>query len=156
METARHRHWRNTAFCGLCAGALRQPQSGRGTDPAADHARPCAFAASGKRLCHSAAAAGTGGKAVDTVPLYRVQTDLRKRELLLQELADTDYVFLASASAARAFAEMTAGTKTAAKLISIGNATTKAAETAGLSVAETAVQSDIAGMIACIRKENEV
>ena len=96
------------------------------------------------------------GKAVDTVPLYRVQTDLRKRELLLQELADTDYVFLASASAARAFAEMTAGTKTAAKLISIGNATTKAAETAGLSVAETAVQSDIAGMIACIRKENEV
>ena len=96
------------------------------------------------------------GKAVDTVPLYRVQTDLRKRELLLQELADTDYVFLASASAARAFAEMTAGTKTAAKLISIGNATTKAAETAGLPVAETAVQSDIAGMIACIRKENEV
>ena len=96
------------------------------------------------------------GKAVDTVPLYRVQTDLRKRELLLQELADTDYVFLASASAARAFAEMTAGTETAAKLISIGNATTKAAETAGLSVAETAVQSDIAGMIACIRKENEV
>ena len=93
------------------------------------------------------------GKAVDTVLLYRVQTDLRKRELLLQELADTDYVFLASASAARAFAEMTAGT---AKLISIGNATTKAAETAGLSVAETAVQSDIAGMIACIRKENEV
>ena len=70
------------------------------------------------------------GKAVDTVPLYRVQTDLRKRELLLQELADTDYVFLASASAARAFAEMTAGTETAAKLISIGNATSKAAETA--------------------------
>ena len=33
------------------------------------------------------------GKAVDTVPLYRVQTDLRKRELLLQELADTDYDF---------------------------------------------------------------
>ena len=59
------------------------------------------------------------GKAVDTVPLYRVQTDLRKRELLLQELADTDYVFHASASAARAFAEMTAGTETAAKLISI-------------------------------------
>ena len=96
------------------------------------------------------------GKAFDNVSLYTVQTDQRKQEVLLQELADSDYVFLASGSAAGAFAEMTAQVSYAAKVIAIGAATARAAEANGIPVAETAAQADIAGMIEAVQKLEEV
>lgn len=96
------------------------------------------------------------GKAFDNVPLYTVQTDQRKQEVLLQELADSDYVFLASGSAAGAFAEMTAQVSYAAKVIAIGAATARAAEANGIPVAETAAQADITGMIEAVQKLEEV
>ena len=96
------------------------------------------------------------GKAFDNVPLYTVQTDQRKQEVLLQELAHSDYVFLASSSAASAFAEMTAQVSYAAKVIAIGAATARTAKASGIPVAETAAQADITGMIKAVQKLEEV
>ena len=93
------------------------------------------------------------GKAFDNVPLYTVKTDRRKQELLRQELERTDYVFLASASAARAFAEMTGEISYSAEVVAIGDATAKAAAAAEISVTHIAAQADIDGMIQCICKE---
>ncbi|WP_302337587.1 uroporphyrinogen-III C-methyltransferase [uncultured Ruminococcus sp.] len=86
-----------------------------------------------------------------TVPFYAVKSDWRKKQLLLAELKTADYVFLASSSAARTFAEMIAGEDPyAAQVISIGDATTHTAESFGIPVAKTAKQSDIDGMLQCI------
>ena len=93
------------------------------------------------------------GKAFDNVPLYTVKTNRRKQELLRQELERTDYVFLASASAARAFAEMTGEISYSAEVVAIGDATAKAAAAAEISVTHIAAQADIDGMIQCICKE---
>ena len=69
------------------------------------------------------------GVCFHTVPFYAVKSDWRKKQLLLAELKTADYVFLASSSAARTFAEMTAGEDPyAAQVISIGDATTHTAE----------------------------
>lgn len=91
------------------------------------------------------------GVQFQTIPLYSVQSDVRKKHLLLTELKHADYVFLASSSAARTFAAMTAGeTPYFAQIISIGAATTRTAESLGISVTKTATQSDTIGMIQCI------
>lgn len=71
------------------------------------------------------------------LPLYRTETDFGKKELLNLTAPDMDYIIFSSGSAARAYAEM-AEQKTNAKLISIGNETTKAAEKCGLAIYKTA------------------
>lgn len=74
------------------------------------------------------------------LPLYRTEADFGKKELLNLTAPDMDYIIFSSGSAARAYAEM-AEQKTNAKLISIGNETTKAAEESGLTIYKTAQAS---------------
>ena len=69
--------------------------------------------------------------------LYRTEADFGKKQLLNLTAPDMDYIIFSSGSAARAYAEM-AEQKTNAKLISIGNETTKAAEKCGLAIYKTA------------------
>lgn len=90
-------------------------------------------------------------KAFEAFPLYRTDTVYAKRELLQMNMNDADYVVFASASAARAYKELTDDMcGTYARIISIGEVTTKAAEEMGISVAataENATAEDIAAAI---------
>jgi len=76
----------------------------------------------------------------DFVPLYRTR-------LLTPEPPPGDLVVLASGSAARAYAAVGG----AAPAVSIGPETTRAAETAGLTVAAEAPTYDLAGLVAAVR-----
>ena len=81
-----------------------------------------------------------------------------KRELSVPQqlsdriLPDTDFVTVASGSAARALAEMTeAECRQKARIISIGPETTRAALEAGLTVAATAEEATAEGMAQAVR-----
>lgn len=76
----------------------------------------------------------------DFVPLYRTR-------LLTPEPPPGDLVVLASGSAARVYAAVGG----AAPAVSIGPETTRAAETAGLTVAAEAPTHDLAGLVAAVR-----
>ena len=97
------------------------------------------------------------GMKFDRIPFYSVRTEHRKKHILQTELENSDYVFLASSSASRAFAQMTADMEKpySAKIVSIGNATSHTAENLGISVNVTAEKSDIDGMIDCILKRED-
>ena len=81
------------------------------------------------------------------VPLYETWVDTRRKEDLGRILPDTDFITIASASAARALAEMTKDRSAKpARIISIGPETTRAAMEAGLTVAATAKEATAEGM----------
>lgn len=81
------------------------------------------------------------------IPLYETWTDTRRKEELERILPDTDFVTVASASAARALAGMAdRELLQAARIISIGPETTRAAVQAGLTVAATAEEATAEGM----------
>ena len=102
--------------------------------------------------------------AVDTIPkmlkqkgisftdmaLYKTETDLSKKEVLNLCAGDMDYIVFSSGSAARAFREMI-DSKCNAKLISIGQETTQAANQCGLKIYKTAPCPSAEGIIECIR-----
>lgn len=86
------------------------------------------------------------------LPLYETWTDPRRKEDLERILPDTDFVTIASGSAARALAEMTeAECRQKARIISIGPETTRAALAAGLTVAATAEEATAEGMAQAVR-----
>ena len=86
------------------------------------------------------------------LPLYETWTDTRRKEDLNRILPDTDFVTVASGSAARALAEMTeAECRQKARIISIGPETTRAALEAGLTVAATAEEATAEGMAQAVR-----
>jgi uroporphyrinogen III methyltransferase/synthase len=68
--------------------------------------------------------------------IYETYADYRRRDELNRILPDTDYVIFASASAAGAFSEMTAGSERfTGKAVAIGPVTAKAAEKYGINIA---------------------
>lgn len=77
--------------------------------------------------------------------LYRIETDYGKSELLNLTAPDMDYIIFSSGSAARAYTEMIE-CKTKAKLISIGNETTKAAKKSGMEIYKTAKEATAEGI----------
>ena len=83
---------------------------------------------------------GNASISCDRLPLYRTETDFGKKELLNLTAPDMDYIIFSSGSAARAYANM-ADCKTNAKLISIGNETTKVAKECRLAIYKTAPSS---------------
>lgn len=87
----------------------------------------------------------------DDVTLYESRIDERRRPELNRALSDTDYVVLASGSAAKAFA-LLAEPEAAdhVKLISIGPTTTGVAREAGLVISESAAEYTAAGIAAAI------
>lgn len=103
------------------------------------------------------------GAAFDSVSLYRTETDTRKKQLLDAALEDADYLFFASTSAVRAYAQLRGDQAGVcpAKIVSIGPVTTRTARELGIPVAMTAEQADISGMTACVladageRRESE-
>lgn len=86
------------------------------------------------------------------LPLYRTETDFGKKELLNLTAPDMDYIIFSSGSAAGAYAEM-AEQKTNAKLISIGNETTKNAEICGLTIYKTAPYATAEGIVKTILED---
>jgi uroporphyrinogen-III synthase len=80
------------------------------------------------------------GLGADFVPLYRTH-------LLAPEPPDGDAVVLASASAARAYAAVGG----AAPAVTIGPVTSRAARSAGLTVAREAATYDLEGLVAAVR-----
>jgi uroporphyrinogen III methyltransferase/synthase len=87
------------------------------------------------------------GVSFTAVPLYRTAWLLQKKTLLLQNLADADYLLFASASAVRAYAQMVpADIPCPAKIVSIGAVTTQTAQSLGIPVAMTAKEATIQGI----------
>ncbi|MDY3972178.1 MAG: uroporphyrinogen-III C-methyltransferase [Clostridia bacterium] len=86
--------------------------------------------------------------------LYRTETDFSKQELLNLCVPETDYIILSSGSAAKAFSQMSE-CKTNAKFISIGNETTKAAQSCGIEIYKTAENATAEGIIECIRRDTK-
>lgn len=87
------------------------------------------------------------------LPVYETWVDERRKEELNRIVPEVDYITLASASAAKAFARMTGGIlPVTAKMIAIGPATAAAAEAevAGLKVCRSGTEYTAAGMAAAI------
>lgn len=94
------------------------------------------------------------GKTCVSVPLYRTEADVRKKELLQLHLPDADYLVFASASAVRAYAQMRdSSVPCHAKVISIGAVTSGVAEECGIPVAYTAEEATVSGITAAILKD---
>ena len=94
------------------------------------------------------------GKDCVSVPLYRTEVDMRKKELLRLHLTDADYLVFSSASAVRAYAKMRdPSVPCHAKVISIGEVTSKAAAQCGISVAYTAKEATVSGIAAAILQD---
>lgn len=90
------------------------------------------------------------------IPLYETWVDERRKEELNRIIQEVDYVTIASGSAAKALCNLLDETEgLAAKVISIGPFTTKAAESRGLSVYADAVEYTAAGMAAVILADVE-
>lgn len=90
-------------------------------------------------------------KKYEVFPLYKTETVYGKRELLQLNLKDADYVILSSASAAKAYGELTDGLcEVGARIISIGDVTTSIAKSLGIYVTATALNAspdDVAAAI---------
>lgn len=84
--------------------------------------------------------------------LYRAETNYRKAEAIRLAVKDADYVIVSSPSAARAFFELAAA-DTQARLISIGEHTTEAAEKCGLRIYKTAQNADAKSVINSILED---
>lgn len=82
---------------------------------------------------------------VDT-PMYHTEKMWKKASLLKEVLEDMDAVTFCSASAVRAFAQMTEGQRFAAKNVCIGPVTAQAAKKAGLHIDKVAEQYDLEGL----------
>lgn len=86
---------------------------------------------------------------VDT-PMYHTEKMWKKASLLKEVLEDMDAVTFCSASAVRAFAQMTEGQRFAAKNVCIGPVTAEAAEKADISIDKIAGQYDLEGLTAAL------
>lgn len=86
---------------------------------------------------------------VDT-PMYHTEKMWKKAALLKEVLEDMDAVTFCSASAVRAFAQMTEGQRFAAKNVCIGPVTAEAAEKADISIDKIAGQYDLEGLTAAL------
>lgn len=88
-----------------------------------------------------------GGISYKAVPLYTTEIDRRKGGELKRLISDVDYITFASASAVKAFVEL-AGVPgdLKAKIICIGPVTERAAEQAGLTVYQSAVEYTAEGI----------
>lgn len=86
---------------------------------------------------------------VDT-PMYHTEKMWKKASLLKKVLEDMDAVTFCSASAVRAFAQMTEGQRFAAKNVCIGPVTAEAAEKADISIDKIAGQYDLEGLTAAL------
>jgi uroporphyrinogen III methyltransferase/synthase len=87
----------------------------------------------------------------EDIPLYETWVDTRRGEELNRIVREVDYVTLASASAARAFAALLEEKKIApAKIIAIGPYTAQAAAAAGLQIAAEASEYTAEGIAAAI------
>ena len=96
------------------------------------------------------------GISYSAVSLYRTKQDERKAEELNRLLPETDYVTLASASAARAFQAMTEDLKhLTSKVVGIGPVTTKAAQKLGIPVYKTAVAYTAQGIRDVLKKDRK-
>lgn len=85
------------------------------------------------------------------VALYETWTDERRSDELNRAVLDADYVTVASGSAVHAFCRMVPGYQgLAAKVVSIGPSTTKAAEELGLPVYKSASEYTAAGIAEAI------
>lgn len=85
------------------------------------------------------------------VALYETWTDERRSDELNRAVLDADYVTVASGSAVHAFCSMVPGYQgLAAKVVSIGPSTTKAAEELGLPVYKSASEYTAAGIAEAI------
>lgn len=85
------------------------------------------------------------------VALYETWTDERRSDELNRAVLDADYVTVASGSAVHAFCSMVPGYQgLAAKVVSIGPSTTKAAEELGLPVYKSASEYTAAGIAGAI------
>lgn len=79
-------------------------------------------------------------------PIYHTVVDTRKAEELHRILLKVDYVILCSASAAKALASMADKKELDAKIICIGPVTEKAAEEAGFTVYQSALEYTAEGI----------
>lgn len=86
---------------------------------------------------------------VDT-PMYHTEKMWKKASLLKKVMEDMDAVTFCSASAVRAFAQMTEGQRFAAKNVCIGPVTAEAAEKADISIDKIAGQYDLEGLTAAL------
>lgn len=95
-------------------------------------------------------------KKYSSISLYKTETDERKKEILNLNLIDADYVVFSSSSAVRAYASMVDKPyKHKAKIISIGEVTTKTAEECGISVSYTAKEATILGVTETILEDSK-
>ncbi len=84
--------------------------------------------------------------------LYRAETNYQKAEAARLAVKDADYVILSSGSAAKAFFELV-GADTRARLVSIGEHTTEAAQKCGLKIYKTAQNADAKSVIQSILED---
>lgn len=84
------------------------------------------------------------------IPMYHTEKMWKKAGLLKDVLEDVDAVTFCSASAAKAFLEMTKGQQTAAKTVCIGPVTAEAAGKSGLLIDKVAEQYDLEGLTAAL------
>lgn len=82
--------------------------------------------------------------------MYHTEKMWKKAGLLKDVLEDVDAVTFCSASAAKAFLEMTKGQQTAAKTVCIGPVTAEAAGKSGLLIDKVAEQYDLEGLTAAL------
>ena len=83
-------------------------------------------------------------------PMYHTEKMWKKAGLLKEVLEDADAVTFCSASAVKAFAQMTEGQHFAAKNVCIGPVTAEAAEKSGLPIDKVAKQYDLEGLTAAL------
>lgn len=86
--------------------------------------------------------------------LYKTETDTKKRELINLCALEADYIIISSGSAAKAFSSLME-TDTCAKLISVGEETTKTAEKYGLDIYRTSKMPDAESVMDCIKNDME-
>lgn len=93
------------------------------------------------------------GVSNDTAVLYETETDERRRDELIRNINDVDYIMLGSSSAVKAFAGMTDCNKVTAKIVVIGPETAKMCRKSGINRYIMAERYDISGMIEAVAKD---
>ena len=93
------------------------------------------------------------GVSNDTAVLYETETDERRRDELIRNINEVDYIMLGSSSAVKAFAGMTDCNKVTAKIVVIGPETAKMCRKSGINGYIMAERYDISGMIEAVAKD---
>ncbi len=90
----------------------------------------------------------------DIVPLYHTVVDEKKADELNRLIKTCDYITFASSSAVKAFVSLVDDLdEVEGKYISIGPVTSKTAERAGLTLAQTATSFTAAGIVEAIKRD---